>query len=132
MSRVGRLLAAATLVGGLIASASPAMAARPGTFNFDACWDGSQVVASLSWSGVRVANYAFSTGTNDGNGFGYLAPVDPPSTSGNATIDPDFATNIDDSMDLVGGDVYGKGTRRAIFSDTVQRPGATWADLDAC
>jgi hypothetical protein len=132
MSRVGRLLAAATLVGGLFVSASPAMAARPGTFDFNACWNSSNVELSLSWSGVRVSNYSFGFGQDDGSGLAAFTPVDPAATSGNATATSEFTANIDDSVDLVGGGIYGKSTRRAILSSTIHRPGATWADLDPC
>ena len=132
MSRLGRLLAAATLIGGLFVSASPAMAARPGTFSFNACWDGTLVEASLSWSGVRVSNYSFGFGQEDGTGLGFFAPVDPAATSGNYSADPEFMANVDDTVDLVGGGIYGKSLHRAILSSTIYRPGATWADLDPC
>jgi hypothetical protein len=132
VSRVGRLLAAATLVGGMFVSVSPAMAARPGTFDFNACWDGTAVALSLSWSGVRVSNYEFGFGQDNGQGLAAFTPVQPPASSGSATADSGFTANIDDTVDLVGGGIYGNSLRRAILSATIHRPGATWADLPAC
>ena len=132
MSRVSRLLAAATLVGGLFVAASPAMAARPGVFNFDACWDSgtNSVHASLSWSGVSVRYYSFGFGQDNGEGLAFLTPVEPAATSGSASTD--FGENVDSTVDLVGGDIFGRSTHHAIKSDTVHRPDGGWPALDAC
>ena len=132
MSRVCRPAVVALMIGALFASAAPVSAARPGTFNFDACWNGTSVEASLSWSGVRVSQYSFGMGQDDGFGFGYFEPVEPAATSGNASGDPDFFANVDDTVDLVGGGVYGHSQRRAIKSDQVHRPVGGWATLDPC
>ena len=129
---VRRALVISALLGALLVSASPAAAARPGTFHFSACWDGTSVQASLSWSGVRVSQYSFGMGQDDGTGFGYFAPVEPAATSGSYSAGPDFMANVVDTVDLVGGGIYGHSQRRAILSDQVHRPGATWADLDPC
>jgi len=130
MSRLGRLLAAATLIGGLVTWASPAMAARPGNFSFSACWNGSRVVASLSWSDVTVSNYSFGFGQDNGQGLAFLTPVVPPATSGNASTD--FNGNVNDTVDLVAGGIYGRGTHHAIKSDSVHRPTGGWATLSSC
>jgi hypothetical protein len=126
------MLVISAVVGALVVSASPAAAARPGTFTFDACWDGSSVQLSLSWSGVRVNQYSFGFGQDDGSGLGFFTPVDPVATSGSASADSDLEENIDDTVDLVGGGIYGHSQRRAIKSDTIHRPAGGWATLDAC
>src|SRR4026208_1209548 len=114
MSRVVRPMVVALMVGALFASAAPVSAARPGTFNFDACWTGTSVEASLSWSGFRVSQYSFGFGQDSGEGLGFFTPVEPVATSG--AYSNDWGTAVDNSVDLVGGGVYGHSQRRAIMS----------------
>jgi hypothetical protein len=131
MSRVGRLLAAATLICGLFASASPVVAARPGSFTFDACWSSAttSVHASITWSGFRVDNYAFGQGLLDGSGFAFFTPID---TASSGTVTNDYGVNLTDDDDLIGGSVYFHGLRHAIKSDEILRPPGGWSTLDAC
>jgi hypothetical protein len=126
------LLAAGALIAGLLAAATPAMAAGRPNFTFSACWTGSAVSATMTWSGFRVSSYDFGYGQLNGEGAGYINPVDPAAMTGDVTIDPVFAANIDNTVDLVGGDIFGKNTRRALASGTVDRPAGGWSALPSC
>jgi len=126
---VRRAFLISAVVGALVVSASPAAAARPGTFEFSACWDGDGVVASLSWSGFRVSQYSFGFGQDNGDGLGFFEPITP-ATSG--SFSNDWLDSVDNTVDLVAGGVYGHSQRRAIRSGEVHRPLGGWSALDPC
>jgi hypothetical protein len=87
----------------------PVLAARPGHTNVSACTpNGTDVVETFTWSGIRATGWFWSAGDGTGNGFGGFEPFGSAQSSGTLSHtfvgvngDPTLVTVI--GADLVVG-----------------------------
>ena len=122
-----RLVAATAALILVIALAGPATAANPNkSYEFTACWNGTQVVMEQAWSGINVDEVSFGLSA-DGVGLGAIYPI-PRSRSGDETSAESPPT--DPPADTAGGDLRFHG--RVVASDSVPIPGGDPSALPAC
>jgi hypothetical protein len=128
-SRLVPLAAAAMLLA--MSTGAVAAAGRPApVIGFHACWNGSNVVMSLTWSRVAVDGYSFGW-SNDEGGLGVPGELSRPSASGTvSSVSADFELTVDTSATWAGGSLTFRGN--LVGEGSTPKPDAGWDTLVAC
>jgi hypothetical protein len=122
MKRAVPIAASALLV---LALAGTVDAGNPSrSYQFTACWTGSQVTLEQTWSAINVDEVAFGIG--DGSqGLGVQYPI-PRSRSGDETV----TLSPGDGSNITGGTLFFHG--KVAAEDTIAAPAGGWSALPAC
>lgn len=134
MVRTRRSGVAAALAAGLLlalAAGTASAAGRPGPqYAFTACWNGTNVSMTQTWSGFNVDAYGFGFGDSSGSaGFGDSLPH--PSRHGSvfSITATSELTVPPDATFVTGGLAF---NNQNVANDQIDVPAGGWSALAAC